>query len=309
MRNGFKIILFGLGVGLLGGIIIGYIILGKNVPAEQVATVALIIAILTWFGSGTEYLGILRDWLKEQREKDEKREQTIAKHTSMMMEEMRTNKLVALGSDWINRILDSRHHKRILQHLFTSKRDIFDFIDDIARAERQSKELRDRLNEIVIREIRAVDRVERKPMELEGFAREVMAHMSVTIGTDGWKSFSVIRKGDNISWYYSIAHQSIHHQFICDQKIAEQIAERLNNLVANEEVCKIAQQYQANRRLRENCDQILEGFISDLRTGGNVLRGACEGCISNYDKKEIKEFKEKFGELEKTTAYKEWFNV
>jgi hypothetical protein len=41
-------------------------------PAAILAPVAIIIAILTWFGSGTDFIKMLRDWLKEKTEEEKR---------------------------------------------------------------------------------------------------------------------------------------------------------------------------------------------------------------------------------------------
>lgn len=82
MQGSLRIMLFGIGM-LSGGFIIGYVVIGHDIPAEQLATIAVIIAIVTWFGSGADYLGFLSDWAKEKRDKRDKLESEIEDHVTI----------------------------------------------------------------------------------------------------------------------------------------------------------------------------------------------------------------------------------
>jgi hypothetical protein len=58
-----------LGIGIAAGFFIYAIFQAK---IEVLAPAALVLAILTWFGKGTDFIKLLQDWLKEKKEEEEK---------------------------------------------------------------------------------------------------------------------------------------------------------------------------------------------------------------------------------------------
>ncbi|MGA9150168.1 MAG: hypothetical protein WBZ36_06305 [Candidatus Nitrosopolaris sp.] len=55
------------GIGFAGGF---YLAVAFQRQIEVLVGAAIVLAVLTWLGSGAELLGLLRDWYKEQREQE-----------------------------------------------------------------------------------------------------------------------------------------------------------------------------------------------------------------------------------------------
>jgi hypothetical protein len=49
-----------------------FIYAGFQEKIEVLAPAAIMMAILTWFGSGTDFIKLLRDWVKEKNEEEKK---------------------------------------------------------------------------------------------------------------------------------------------------------------------------------------------------------------------------------------------
>lgn len=191
----------------------------------------------------------------------------------------------------------------MLQHLYIARRDLFNLIDDTIKAQKSDGELINKVETAVKIAINKIGKFRNIAAEVMHISFDAMGHIISYYGTPEWQSFTVTQKG---SVYY-VSHPASSYYLVYDKlQTAKDMRESLNKIGAMEDIAKDIIQYQTNKKLRAKCNEALEELISSIQTVGNIPHGACGSCISKYDGKESKKFKEAFSELEQTEVYKAW---
>ncbi len=310
-------------MGIVGGFVIGFIIFGQgSVPIEYLAIIAIIIAIATWFGSGVDYLGFLKDLLKEQQEKRDKKEEKIATHTTHIINDLEAERIIKNVNgeaetklEWITTLPYSRHKKKVLQHLYTDQRDTFDLLNDTVAAEIDHNTMSEKLTLELIKAVKNavitdVDNSENNSDKIMRFAIEIGSHFRHHVARDTLKVFETQSQEQPPQYYVTLESGTLILHYTQKEQ-ADKAVEALNWVARDDKIIETVVKWRTLSSKKDKyhfqCEAQLEELFSSINSEGKTLSGACDSCKDNYDENERSAFKTSFAEIEKTGIYKEWF--
>lgn len=248
-------------------------------------------------------------------EKRDKRQTLIGEHTSKILEEVKNafagvDAQEVVGLDWIDRIEHSKHSKRLIQHLFTDRTDLFNLLNEAIdykeKAQTTKMELWESIQDLIASEITQIGSHKNNETETKRFIAEAAQYMMDNIGTKDFRNFDAQYKESMGKMYY-VTQPGFQYSLVYLQKDpAEAIASKLNEIAMQSATIEKCSSYQELTRkavaLRQSCENKFEDLLSAVRTHGTKVQGACEDCIKEYDE-EASRFQSSFNELEKMSLY------
>ena len=304
-------------IGFTGGF---YLSLYFQRQIEVLIGAAILLAFLTWFGSGTDLINLLRDLRKEETEKREKRQQEIRQHTDTLIQKVESdaNSSEIEGLDWDTHLNFSRYRKEILQHLYTGQRELFDSLNKAVELRSQHIDVDQKLSP----KIGSLVRAEASKHGLfEGVAgrptfytSEIVTHIRERLGTKDWDDFHVAERAEGPE-YKIRANESTpiantYATCYSDRAMAEKFASGLNEISKDKDLVKEVADY---RELvsgdTKNREQFVNGFgqlVNAVNLKAAPFEGACDACMNLHDSDDRKRFQSEILELKKTKVYKDW---
>jgi hypothetical protein len=126
-------------LGLAGGY---YTALAMEKKIGLLLPAAVIFAILSWLGSGADFLGFFRDWYKDVQEERGQRKQKIAEHSNKLVSEFeeklnKDNQI--LGFTWKSFFDSFEYSKEFRQHLFSGHNELYDLLYQVIESEQSTQ--------------------------------------------------------------------------------------------------------------------------------------------------------------------------
>jgi hypothetical protein len=219
------------------------------------------------------------------------------------------------SNGWIGWIDNFSHRRKLLEHLYTGHRELFNSLDSVMTLKDENKEY-ERIYNLLRNRIREEARI-------IGFANNPKP-TEPSFDIDGVTLHTINSMGENRNVNFVPHHgQNTHVSMIIDDndevrgrfnipysnqtRLADDLAISLNRIAAEDNVIDTVRNYielrNKNIESRNTFNQKFSILLNNIRLDPNNLKGACEdhddsGCLQYYDENDSKEYRAKLVEMD-----------